>query len=128
MQRIFIIDDSQIFRFTVKKLFSLVKFEGEVLEFENGRLAFDYLKAHEDWPETWPDLILLDLNMPVMNGFEFLNAIHGEKTGLSGLKVHVLSSSIDPVDLKDAGVFPQVKGFISKPLTPALVSNLLHTL
>lgn len=68
-----------------------------------------------------PDLILLDLNMPGMNGWEFLDRFNetGKKT-----EVYILTSSIDPSDYKKAKRYPQVKKYIEKPLNSSKISAL----
>jgi len=125
MSRIIIIDDSQIFRFTVKKMLSFSKYTGEILEFENGRLALDYLQENKEVEETKPNYILLDLNMPVMSGFEFLVAYNDLLQHYKNVPISILSSSIDQSDKEQVGGFSFVKSFFTKPLNPAAIQEIM---
>ena len=63
--------------------------------------------------DTLPDLILLDINMPVMNGWEFLEISNKHEISID---IHMLSSSQDPSEEEMSLVYPQVKSFVRKPL------------
>ena len=89
---------------------------GEVQTYANGQLAFDQLSAARRTQGGVPDLILLDLDMPVMDGWEFLDALGGLSLAKQ-VCVFVLTSSIQPSDAERAKRYREVKGFFSKPLT-----------
>lgn len=80
----------------------------------NGREGIKHIqsKAAE---ASYPDLIILDLNMPFMNGFDFLTILESELNGVE-IPVFILTSSIDAEDRAKADTFKCVKGFIVKPL------------
>jgi len=85
-----------------------------ILVFKNGKEAIEFFKDSE----SLPDLILLDLNMPIMNGWEFLeefNPINKELGKEPSL--YVVSSSIDPVDSEKAKSIECVRDYISKPIS-----------
>jgi CheY-like chemotaxis protein len=126
MSRIFIVDDSKIFRFTVVKLFSFSGFEGELVEFESATELINFLIDNRSKPELFPDLILLDINMPSKNGFDCLEELKELGEPFSKLKVKILSSSIDKDDISRANDFEQVEGFITKPLNPSLVQGIIQ--
>lgn len=69
-----------------------------------------------------PDLILLDINMPVMNGWQFLQELEAKSIDID---VIMVSSSIDPKEKGKAFTFKNVKFFLNKPLTPNLLNSLL---
>ena len=72
-----------------------------------------------------PDFIFLDINMPFMDGWEFLEAFSKlENTALHTIQIYILSSSIDPDDFYKAVNSKYIKGFISKPLKPEKLSFL----
>ncbi|AMJ64088.1 response regulator [Hymenobacter sp. PAMC 26628] len=100
---------------------------GEVQNYVNGQLAFDQLMGALQSGTTLPDLILLDLDMPVMDGWEFLDAI-GHLPIAKQVCVFVLTSSIHPDDVARAKDYRQVKGFFSKPLNNESVVWMQHFL
>jgi len=88
---------------------------GEVKHFMNGQVAFNQLLVDVKRKEDIPDLILLDLDMPVMDGWEFLDAFIKLPIAKQ-VCVFVLTSSIHPNDREKAKHYSVVKGFFSKPL------------
>lgn len=70
-----IIDDDRICRLVVKKQIESNPSSTQILEFDNGQLSLDYLVEHRNNPDLLPDLIFLDLMMPVMDGWGFLNGL-----------------------------------------------------
>lgn len=88
---------------------------GEVQHFVNGKLAFNQLLLKSEKNIDIPDLILLDLDMPVMDGWEFLDAFMKLPIAKQ-VCVFVLTSSIHPDDREKAKRYNIVKGFFSKPL------------
>lgn len=125
IRKVFIVDDSKIFRFTVVKLFGFSGFDGEISEFESGQSLIEYLIENKNQAELLPDLILLDINMPNLSGFDCLEELKKLGEPFSNLKVKMLSSSIDKDDMDRAAAFRQVEGFISKPLNHSIVKNLI---
>ncbi|RZM28582.1 MAG: response regulator, partial [Pedobacter sp.] len=82
----------------------------------NGQLAIDYLKELQTQQQTLPNLILIDINMPVLNGWEFLEAYEKMNT-TQKIDMYMLSSSVYENDIEKAKTYKTVKGFISKPLS-----------
>ena len=96
----------------------------EVLAFTHASAALDHLR---DTPDHGVALILLDINMPVMNGFDFLEAF--ERLPLAsrqGTQVVMLSSSSDPGDRRRADGFACVRGYLTKPLGKAEAAAVLQ--
>lgn len=117
-----IIDDDDITIFLTSRILKQYNPDFEVESYKDGRLAVDnFLNkgCEEDW------IILLDINMPIYNGWDFLNEI--EKHHLK-MKIFMFSSSIDARDQEKSKAYPFVLDYISKPLTPQKIQNILTLL
>lgn len=111
-----VIDDDDINIFIIKKIVEKTGYQAQMVAKTNGQLAIDYLKELIDSQQVFPDLILIDINMPILNGWEFLEAY--DKLGLQkDVDMYMLSSSVYENDIEKAKTYKTVKGFISKPLS-----------
>ncbi|WP_423149278.1 response regulator [Rubrolithibacter danxiaensis] len=90
-------------------------------------IAFEFIKDNQKNSQNLPDVILLDLNMPNVSGWDFLEMLSNISSDLNKkINVIIVSSSIDDNDKKRSRDFPFVKGFISKPLSPAILQETLN--
>lgn len=111
-----VIDDDDINIFIIKKIVEKTGYEARMVAKTNGQLAIDYLKELIGSGQPLPHLILIDINMPVLNGWEFLESY--EKLGVEkNIDMYMLSSSVYENDIEKAKTYKTVKGFISKPLS-----------
>ncbi|GGW22916.1 response regulator [Arenibacter certesii] len=95
---IFIVDDDPITVYGIKKILKSVVNCEEVLDFQNGKKAIDHLQALILEKKEFPDIIFLDINMPIMDGWEFLDEFIKFPIAKS-VNINIVSSSIDQNDI-----------------------------
>ncbi len=119
----FIVDDDQIFVFVLKKLMQKAGCFERVINITNGLEAIDTLTADFQSGKPLPDVIFLDLNMPVLDGWQFLDEVE-QLPFKEQLCIYVVSSSINAVEIEKVRQYTTVKSFVTKPVTQQWVSNL----
>jgi CheY-like chemotaxis protein len=120
----YIIDDDKIFVFVLKKILKKNENFDEVLDFKNGEEVLDLLSNKDN---TLPNIILLDINMPVIDGWQFLEEIE-KLPNKEKLNVFIMSSSIDTNDIEKSKLFSTVKDFISKPINNDKLNKLIESI
>ncbi len=128
-----LIDDNGIDLFGNQKLIEKVVDDAEILTFIRATKAIDFLTSLKNQPPAdflfTPDIILLDINMPEMDGFAFLDAYGRlQNESLSKTKIYMLSSSTSLKDRIDVDRHDACEGFISKPLSCGKISEILRDL
>ena len=112
----YIIDDDKLTVKLMSILISKSKFCEEIHSFNNAQFAIDKLKENWNENDILPDAILLDLNMPVMDGWQFLDEfIHLPIK--KEISIFIMTSSIDPADIEMAKKYSVIKDYIMKPIT-----------
>lgn len=123
IKSIFVIEDDPISSFVIKlALKDHIAFQ-ECQEFKNGKAAVDFLLQSKD-KDNRPELILLDINMPIMDGWEFLEKF-SDLPYTENISIVMLSSSINPEDIQKAQSNKLVKGFLSKPIDNQKLDEIL---
>lgn len=124
-KNILLVDDDKIFNFLSEKTITSLGLANEITFAANGRQALDILDRCKKGQMQMPDIIFLDLDMPVMNGYEFLEEF--AKTDLpnkSAITIVVLTSSADPRDIdrtKELGI----RYYYNKPLSRDEIKKLI---
>ena len=122
LKRILLIDDDVNTNFYNRILFEQAKVSDDILEFQNAKEGLDYLKN-----ENEVSLILLDINMPIMNGWQFLEAYDQlDEKQKEAIIVVMLTSSINIDDQEKASKYHSVKKFIRKPISPELINEIME--
>lgn len=114
-----IVDDDPACRFLTRMALEEVDLSEEIIELPHGKAALDYIISHCRGTQAisqCPDWIILDLNMPVMDGFELLNLLQQAKqTKLVQQTVTILSSSSNPKDIDQTAQY-EVEAYLTNPL------------
>lgn len=117
IRSLYVIDDDKIYHFLLKNLLKQNNIDVKSVFFQNGQDAIDYLSDDKN-SEDLPDLILLDVNMPIMNGWQFLEEYIKLKANFGkDPHIYMISSSNNEVDINKAREFSGVvKDYFLKPI------------
>lgn len=122
-----IIDDDPIFVYGTKRIMKQVSFCETIHVYNNGQEAIDGLLKMTSEGKELPSIIFLDLNMPIMNGWEFLeDFVKIPNHNRENVTVFIISSSIDPRDLQRVKDYSVVNSYILKPVTPDDLKSVLE--
>lgn len=114
---VMLVDDNEIDNIINEKIIEANSFAEQVLVFQTGQEALDYLRDNQDSAEDLPEIVFLDINMPIMDGFQFLEDFEKfSDTVLDKCRIIMLSSSISPKDIDRAASSKYVKKYLNKPL------------
>lgn len=125
-----LIDDDKIYQFTARKIVEATGLAKNILSFFNGKEAIDFFLENQTKElDQLPNVIFLDINMPIMNGWQFLN----EYDKLNGrlhkaITIYVVSSSVDEIDIQKSKQYTAVKDYIVKPINRIKYQQLLEEL
>jgi len=123
-QRFILVDDNEADNVFHEIMIRRGGFTGELLVFEGGAEALAFLREDD---LSKPTCIFLDINMPLMDGFEFASAVTPLIGGQPTVLLMMLTSSDAPQDQQRAREMPVIQGFLTKPLTAQQVRDLLES-
>jgi CheY-like chemotaxis protein len=123
---VMVIDDNQIDLYIAEKVMETTRFAEKVICVSSAREALEYLKPLHEKPDELPGLIFLDINMPEMTGFDFLNEYqHLPENIRKRCIIMMLTTSLDQNDRKQAEENQFVKRFLNKPLDRDKITQLM---
>ncbi|AUP79745.1 response regulator [Flavivirga eckloniae] len=114
-----IIDDDDIYINLIKRVIETKKLCENLIVFKNGKQSIDYFQALLENldRDKIPDIILIDLNMPIMDGWEFIEQFTKIKNKFNKLiTLYIVSSSINPADIDRAKSLNSIEGYLVKPI------------
>lgn len=121
--RVCIIDDDIVYQFTAKKYLEKIINVNDILIFSNGKDACEYLSEIEN-PEMVPDYIFLDIRMPIMDGWNFIECFRKVNSEITkDIIIYMVSSSPEPHDIERAKGIIEIQDYIVKPLTRELLEQ-----
>lgn len=121
-----IIDDDIIYQFTIARILEIQNAAEKIITFSDGEEAFQFISKNMEEQKDLPDIIFLDINMPIMDGWQFLEAF--EKIRLQVNKkiaIYLLTSSIDPTDMARANKISSITQYLTKPINPETLRSLI---
>ena len=125
LKHVLIVDDDEVNNFICENIIKKAQFSETVSSFSNPRECLSYLNDLEEGSKDIPELIFLDLNMPILNGWEYLSEFSKlEKPFCKDISFIILSSTIYQEDIKKSLEIERVLDFISKPLTKSILKEL----
>ena len=124
IKKVFIVDDDEISIFILESFLMTEGFAEEFVGFLDAEEALQVLLDAAD--EDLPEIIFLDLNMPVLSGWDFLDALQPYEDKLLGkCNIYILTSSVDPAEIKRAQDYKLVVDYLHKPLNEAAIEKIV---
>lgn len=125
---VMLVDDNDTDNFISKRIIEITGFAGRVEAKNSGKIALDYLRENQDKVGNIPDVIFLDINMPVVDGFVFLYEFDKfPELVKNKTKIIILSSSDNKRDIDKIVNNNHVINFITKPLTDSALEEVSLT-
>lgn len=125
MNTICIVDDDEVYQITSRKMIERVYTAKNILVFSNGAEAFHFLSEMASNEDVLPDIIFLDVNMPYMDAWQFLDAF-GTLKLIKQITIYVISSSVSHSDIERARSIKAVKDYYIKPITMEQYAHMLE--
>jgi CheY-like chemotaxis protein len=127
VETIWVIDDDEIHQFFAKKSIQHLEICNQILTFYDGIEAMANFKKLSAQNAALPDIIFLDINMPRMDGWEFMDELSKILPKISKkIIIFIVSSSISSIDKDRAKSYPAITDFLIKPVSPGTIATLLR--
>lgn len=121
-----LVDDDKIFQLIASRSIKATQFSGKILQFNNGGEAIQYLEDHASEESALPDLLFLDINMPLVDGWTFMEDYIDLKSRMQKpIRIYMVSSSIDPKDIERARSIRDIKDYVTKPISQQKFAELI---
>lgn len=124
---VMLIDDNEIDNFINERMIKGCSFADKIYVNTGAKSALEFLKnvaSMDSKNELFPDIVFLDINMPLMDGFMFIEEFNKMKLSDKDTKIILLTSSVSPEDENKSTEYPIVRKFVRKPLTESTLASL----
>jgi CheY-like chemotaxis protein len=122
-----IVDDDEIYQFVLSAIINRNKLAERVIIFSDGEKAIQYLADNKSTSENIPDVIFLDTNMPIMNGWQFIEEYKSIKAEIKKKSdIFMFSSTVDPIDSEKASKISEISNFVIKPTSSEEVEKIFE--
>ena len=124
-ETICLIDDDEVSQFVSKRIILSINPNIQISSYLNGEQALNSFKEIVASKQQLPDIILLDINMPVMDGWQFMDEFNKLKSQINQpIDIYMTSSSLDTTDVSRTKMYADIKGFLPKPLDKEAFSKI----
>lgn len=124
-----IVDDDDIYQFTMVKNLKALQLANKIIVFSDGEEALNFMIENINKEDELPDVIFLDINMPIMDGFQFMEEYIKVKPKVGKrILIYMVSSSVDPVDVERANKISEISDYIIKPIKPGKLQAIIESL
>ncbi|MEZ4946019.1 MAG: response regulator [Cyclobacteriaceae bacterium] len=121
-----IIDDDDVYQYTMTRALKSDSLVKKILVFSDGEEALDFMIENIASNDNLPDVIFLDVNMPIMDGWQFLEEYIKLKPRVGKqIAIYMVTSSVDPVDVDRAAKFSEISDYLVKPIQPDQIRELV---
>ncbi|WP_036152040.1 response regulator [Maribacter forsetii] len=127
--KVCVIDDDEVFQYTIFHTLEAHKSVGKIIPFTDGAEAMSFFNENISERYELPDIVFLDINMPVMDGYRFMDEYIKLLPKFSKkITIYILSSSVDLVDFEKAKMIKEVTDYIVKPIKDNQLTKILAEL
>ncbi|MBC8768959.1 response regulator [Arenibacter sp. BSSL-BM3] len=124
-----IVDDDDIYQFTIVKTLKALELTDRIMVFSDGEEALEFMLDNINEDDELPDVIFLDIDMPVMDGFQFMEEYVKIKSNIGKkITIYMVSSSVDPADIERAKKISEITDYIVKPITHDQLKSIIQEL
>lgn len=121
-----IVDDDDIYQFTMTMALESLKGVDRIMVFNDGAEALDFMLDNLNKENELPDIIFLDIDMPIMDGFQFMEEYVKIKPKVGKrIVIYMVSSSVDPADIERAKKISAISDYIVKPIKEEQLKTIL---
>jgi len=122
-----LVDDDDVYQYIMERTIIKKGLANNILKFLDGEEAINFIRDNCDNSSVLPDVIFLDLNMPVMDGWDFLKEFLPLKSSIQKkISIFIVTSSVNDPDIQRAETFNIVSGYIIKPITEETLVGILE--